>query len=88
MVFFRLEPEDFRNCAKNAFLRLLDDMRMPWDISIVTLEDDRGIFYKVTRRVPELSIAETRVYRSRTSAMRRLKSWLREARRNDLGAWR
>jgi hypothetical protein len=88
MVFFRLEPEYFRNSVKNAFLRRIDDIGMAWDISMVTLEDERGIFYKVTRRVPELSIAETRVYRSKTSAMRRLKSWLREARRNDPGAWR
>lgn len=39
-----------------------------WEVSIIELEDDEGIKYKVTRRIPEMSVAETKIFRSKEEA--------------------
>ncbi len=39
-----------------------------WEVSIIELEDDEGIKYKVTRRIPEMSVAETKVFESKEEA--------------------
>lgn len=53
-------------------------MGVQWDITMAAFTDGRGTLYKVTRRLPELSVAQTRVFRSRAAATRQFRRWLRE----------
>lgn len=47
-----------------------------WEISIIELENDVGKKYKVTRRLPEFSVAETRMFRSKEKARLQVEEWL------------
>jgi len=47
-----------------------------WEVSIIELEDNKRRIYKVTRRVPELNVAETKVFSSLSSARKKFKEWL------------
>jgi len=38
--------------------------------------DDTGTKYKVTRRIPELSVAETKVFSSKERAKEQFEEWL------------
>ncbi|MBU2639461.1 MAG: hypothetical protein KKG75_02000 [Nanoarchaeota archaeon] len=48
-----------------------------WEISIIELEDSLGKKYKVTRCLPELSVAETKVFRSKTAALKQFNLWIK-----------
>ena len=48
-----------------------------WEISIIELKDNKGKKYKVTRRIPELSIAETKVFMSKKTAKKKFNEWLK-----------
>ena len=50
---------------------------MKKEISIIEIENDIGKKYKVTRRIPELSISETRVFRSKEEAKKQFDEWLK-----------
>ena len=47
-----------------------------WEISIIELEDSDGKKYKVTRRLPELSVAETKMFSSKEEAKKQFNEWL------------
>ena len=49
---------------------------MKWEITIMEIENSEGKKYKVTRRLPELSIAETKIFDSKESAKRQMEEWL------------
>ncbi len=40
------------------------------------LEENNTLKYKVTRRIPELSIAETKIFNSKEEAKRQFEEWL------------
>ena len=46
-----------------------------WEISLIEFQDQNGKQYKVTRRMPEMSVAETKVYRSKKLAIQKLNEW-------------
>lgn len=46
------------------------------EISIIELQDEKGKKYKVTKRSPEMSVSETRIFRSKKKAQRQLEEWL------------
>ena len=48
-----------------------------WEISIIELEDNGIMKYKVTRRLLELSVAETKVFRSKEDARKQFDEWLK-----------
>ena len=48
-----------------------------WEISIIEIENDIGKKYKVTRRMPDLSVAETKVFRSKELAKKQFNEWLK-----------
>jgi hypothetical protein len=50
-----------------------------WEMTIMELENSIGKKYKVTRRLPALSVAETRVFRSKEDAKQQLDLWMQEA---------
>ena len=48
-----------------------------WEVSIIKVEDDLGKKYKVTRRIPELKVAETKVFRAKEDAKKQFEDWLK-----------
>jgi len=47
-----------------------------WEVSIMEYQDETGTKYKVTRRIPELSVAETMVFNSKEKAKIQFEEWL------------
>lgn len=47
-----------------------------WEVSIIELEDHGKKVFKVTRRLPEMSVAETKVFSSKDSAKKQFEDWL------------
>ncbi len=39
-----------------------------WEVSIIEIENSIGKKYKVMKRIPEMSVAETKVFRSKEDA--------------------
>ena len=48
-----------------------------WELSIIRLVNHIGKKFKVTRRIPELSVSETKIFRSKQEATRQFKKWLK-----------
>jgi len=53
-------------------------MTKRWTVTILYLHSIRGSVYKVTRRIPELSIAETKVFSRKEDAVLQFQQWLQE----------
>jgi hypothetical protein len=47
-----------------------------WEVSISEYETPKGKEWKVTRRLAEMSVAETKVFASKEEAIRQYKEWL------------
>jgi hypothetical protein len=47
-----------------------------WELSIIELKDGKKMRYKVTRRLPEMNLSETKVFASKENAMEQLEEWL------------
>mgnify|MGYP001617041006 CR=1 len=47
-----------------------------WEVSFMQLENGTEIKFKVTRRMPSLSIAETKMFNSKEEAKRQFDEWL------------
>ena len=47
-----------------------------WEVSVMEYQDEMGIKYKVTRRIPELSVAETKIFNSKEKAKLQFEEWL------------
>jgi hypothetical protein len=48
-----------------------------WEVTIMELEDKKGKKYKVTKRIPELLVSETRIFRNKEEAKRLFNEWLK-----------
>jgi len=48
-----------------------------WEISIIELVNSLGKKYKVTRRLPQMSVSETKVFRSKDDAKQQFNEWLK-----------
>jgi len=48
-----------------------------WEVSIIELENHIGKKYKVTRRLPEMSVAETVVFMTKKQAKKQFDEWLK-----------
>ncbi|HLC96838.1 MAG TPA: hypothetical protein VJH97_05960 [Candidatus Nanoarchaeia archaeon] len=46
------------------------------EISIIEIKGKDGIRFKVTRRIPDLSVSETRIFTSKEEAKRQFNEWL------------
>lgn len=46
-----------------------------WEISIIEFRNHIGKKFKVTRRIPELSIAETKIFKSKKKAIKKFEEW-------------
>ncbi len=47
-----------------------------WEVSISEYETPTGREWKVTRRLAEMSVAETKVFTSKEEAIRQYEEWL------------
>ena len=47
-----------------------------WEISIIEFENDIGKKYKVTRRLPNMLVAETKVFKTKEEAKKQFDEWL------------
>ena len=47
-----------------------------WEVSIMEVENTVGKKYKVTRRLPDMSVAETKIFTSKEEALRQVDEWL------------
>ena len=47
-----------------------------WEVTIMEFHDDEGKKFKVTRRMPVLHVAETKIFRSKHRAKAQLEEWL------------
>lgn len=47
-----------------------------WEISFAELENTVGKVFKVTRRMPALAVAETKIFRSKEEAVLQFNEWL------------
>jgi len=52
-------------------------MSLIWEVTIKELTYKNKEMYKVTRRMPELGIAETRIYHSKEDALELFKEWVK-----------
>ena len=48
-----------------------------WEISIIELKNDKKRKYKVTRRIPELSVSEIKMFNSKKRAKNQFNKWLK-----------
>lgn len=48
-----------------------------WEVSISKFENHVGKKYKVTRRLPEMSVAETKVFTDKKKAKELFDEWLK-----------
>jgi len=47
-----------------------------WEVSIIKLEENTKTYYKVTRRIAQLSVAETKLFDSKDQAKQQFEAWL------------
>jgi len=48
-----------------------------WKASLIELKNEFGKKYKVTRKLLQYSISETRMFKSKKNALKQFKKWLR-----------
>ena len=48
-----------------------------WEISLLEMENTKGKKYKVTKRLPGLSVSETRMFKSKKLARKQFIEWLK-----------
>ena len=48
-----------------------------WEVSLLELQNQTGKKFKVTRRLPEMSVAETKVFATKKIARRLFDDWLK-----------
>ena len=48
------------------------------EISIIEVREDGKAIFKVTRRIPSMSVSETKVFESKEEARRQFDEWLNE----------
>ena len=58
------------------FVKQAKHLTKKWEVSIMEYQDEAGKKYKVTRRIPELSVAETKIFDSKEKAKSQFEEWL------------
>ena len=48
-----------------------------WEVSIIEMTNNGELKFKVTRRIPELSIAETKFFKTKEEAKKQFDEWLK-----------
>jgi hypothetical protein len=58
------------------FMAIVKKNLKKWEISLMEYENGLGKKYKVTKRVPDMTVAETKVFRSKEEAKKQFDEWL------------
>ncbi len=48
-----------------------------WEVSFIEFKDNKRKKFKITRRIPELTVAETKIFKSKHQALKKFKEWLK-----------
>jgi len=48
-----------------------------WEVSIIEFENHKGKKFKVTRRLPEMLVAETKIFKVKKKAKKQFDDWLK-----------
>ena len=48
-----------------------------WEISFLELQNHKGKKFKVTRRLPDLFVSETKVFKTKKGAKKQFDEWLK-----------
>jgi len=48
-----------------------------WEISFMEFKNNKGKKFKLTRRLPNLSVSETKFFRSKKKAKKQFDDWLK-----------
>ena len=48
-----------------------------WEVSIVDLKNNGDKKFKVTRRIPKLSVSETKIFKTKEGAKKQFDEWLK-----------
>lgn len=62
---------------KNRMKKIEKHQTKKWEISIMEIVDEEGKKYKVTRRLPVMSVAETKIFDSKEKAIKQFNDWLK-----------
>ncbi len=46
------------------------------EVTMTHMKSENESFYKVTKRIPELSVSETKVFKTKKEALRQFNEWL------------
>jgi len=57
--------------------KIKEHIAKKWEVSIIELKNDGAKKFKVTRRIPELSVAETKFFRTKEEAKKQFDEWLK-----------
>ena len=57
-------------------MKTKEGFRKKWEVSIIELQNKEGKKFKVTRRFPSMSVAETKVFKTKEEAKKQFKDWL------------
>ena len=71
MKICKATPKDAKGMAKTKKHTI-----KKWEVSVIEFENHLGKKYKVTRRLPELSVAETKIFKSKRKAKEQFNRWL------------
>ncbi len=58
-------------------MKIEKDFTKKWEVSLTAFEDEEGKKYKVTRRMPNMSVAETKFFKSKDEAKKQYEEWLK-----------
>ncbi|MBI4980979.1 hypothetical protein HZC30_05490 [Candidatus Woesearchaeota archaeon] len=48
-----------------------------WEVSIIEIKENGKLIYKVTRRLAEMSVAETKIFSTKEEAVLQFREWLK-----------
>ena len=49
-----------------------------WEVTIKEFQSKKGKRYKVTRRMPEMKVADTKMFKNKEEALRQFNEWLNQ----------
>lgn len=60
----------------NTNMKTKKSFTKKWEVSIIELQNKKGKKFKVTRRLPSMSVAETKIFKTKEEAKKQFEEWL------------
>ena len=57
-------------------MKTKEGFKKKWEVSIIESQNKEGKKFKVIRRFPSMSVAETKVFKTKEEAKKQFKEWL------------